>query len=272
MAEKKKKLNKGLDAIFGGDITSLIDDIEHNTPESSQEKIKLDEIRPNPYQPRKVFDEQALNELALSIQEHGIFQPVILKKSVQGYEIVAGERRCRDQQMMEIALLENIQREDLNAIEEAQAYQTMMEKLKLTQNELAKRIGKSRTHITNTLRLLNLPEKIQEYVLDGSLSMGHARALITLDKERALKIAKRVIDEKLSVRDVENIVKGFELQEARKNKPKVEKSKEYQYVEGLLRKKYRTRIKVDDKSITIKYSDTDDLNRLLELMGVIEES
>lgn len=121
-----------------------------------------------------------------------------------------------DQQMMEIALLENIQREDLNAIEEAQAYQTMMEKLKLTQNELAKRIGKSRTHITNTLRLLNLPEKIQEYVLDGSLSMGHARALITLDKERALKIAKRVIDEKLSVRDVENIVKGFELQEARK--------------------------------------------------------
>ena len=173
---------------------------------------------------------------------------------------------------IEIALLENIQREDLNAIEEAQAYQTMMEKLKLTQNELAKRIGKSRTHITNILRLLNLPEKIQEYVLDGSLSMGHARALITLDKERALKIAKRVIDEKLSVRDVENIVKGFELQEARKNKPKVEKSKEYQYVEGLLRKKYRTRIKVDDKSITIKYSDTDDLNRLLELMGVIEES
>ena len=118
------------------------------------------------------------------------------------------------------------------------------------------------THITNTLRLLNLPEKIQEYVLDGSLSMGHARALITLDKERALKIAKRVIDEKLSVRDVENIVKGFELQEARENKPKVEKPKEYQYVEGLLRKKYRTRIKVDDKSITIKYSDTDDLNRL----------
>ena len=261
MAEKKKKLNKGLDAIFGGDITSLIDDIENNTPESSQEKIHLDEIRPNPYQPRKVFDEQALNELALSIKEHGIFQPVILKKSVQGYEIVAGERRCRaakiaeldevpaiivdftDQQMMEIALLENIQREDLNAIEEAQAYHTMMEKLHLTQNELANRIGKSRTHITNTLRLLNLPEKIQEYVLDGSLSMGHARALITLDKEKALRIAKRVIDEKLSVRDVENIVKGFELQEARKNKPKVEKPKEYQYVEGLLRKKYRTRIK-----------------------------
>lgn len=290
MAEKKKKLGKGLDAIFGGDITSLIDDIEHNTPESSQEKILLSDIRPNPYQPRKVFDEDALNELALSIKEHGIFQPVILKKAVQGYEIVAGERRCRaaklanleevpaiivdfsDQQMMEIALLENIQREDLNSIEEAQAYQMMMDKLSLTQNELAKRVGKSRTHITNTLRLLNLPKKIQEYVLEGSLSMGHARALITLDSDKAIKIAKRAIDEKLSVRDIENIVKGFELQEARKNKPKVEKPKEYTYVEGLLRKKYRTRIKVDDKAITIKYSDTDDLNRLLELMGVIEES
>lgn len=290
MAEKKKKLGKGLDAIFGGDITSLIDDIEHNTPESSQEKILLSDIRPNPYQPRKVFDEDALNELALSIKEHGIFQPVILKKAVQGYEIVAGERRCRaaklanleevpaiivdfsDQQMMEIALLENIQREDLNSIEEAQAYQMMMDKLSLTQNELAKRVGKSRTHITNTLRLLNLPKKIQEYVLEGSLSMGHARALITLDSDKAIKIAKRAIDEKLSVRDIENIVKGFELQEARKNKPKVEKPKEYSYVEGLLRKKYRTRIKVDDKAITIKYSDTDDLNRLLELMGVIEES
>ena len=294
-SKKTKKLGKGLDAIFGeasqgGDLQSVISAIEKKAPQLSQVEVKLKDIRPNPYQPRKHFDEEKLNELAVSIKEHGIFQPIILKESVQGYEIVAGERRFRaasivgleevpaiivdfsDQQMMEIALLENIQREDLNAIEEAQAYQTMMEKLKLTQNELAKRIGKSRTHITNTLRLLNLPEKIQEYVLDGSLSMGHARALITLDKERALKIAKRVIDEKLSVRDVENIVKGFELQEARKNKPKVEKSKEYQYVEGLLRKKYRTRIKVDDKSITIKYSDTDDLNRLLELMGVIEES
>ena len=294
-SKKTKKLGKGLDAIFGeasqgGDLQSVISAIEKKAPQLSQVEVKLKDIRPNPYQPRKHFDEEKLNELAVSIKEHGIFQPIILKESVQGYEIVAGERRFRaasivgleevpaiivdfsDQQMMEIALLENIQREDLNAIEEAQAYQTMMEKLKLTQNELAKRIGKSRTHIANTLRLLNLPEKIQEYVLDGSLSMGHARALITLDKERALKIAKRVIDEKLSVRDVENIVKGFELQEARKNKPKVEKPKEYQYVEGLLRKKYRTRIKVDDKSITIKYSDTDDLNRLLELMGVIEES
>ena len=292
MSDKESsRLGRGLDSLFGQqNVSELLDDIQNDKDQREHLMIPVDEIRPNPYQPRKIFNKEALEELSESIQQHGVFTPILVKKSISGYELITGERRWRatkmanldeipaivvdfdDQQMMEIALLENIQREDLNAIEEAQAYQTMMEKLKLTQNELAKRIGKSRTHITNTLRLLNLPEKIQEYVLDGSLSMGHARALITLDKERALKIAKRVIDEKLSVRDVENIVKGFELQEARKNKPKVEKPKEYQYVEGLLRKKYRTRIKVDDKSITIKYSDTDDLNRLLELMGVIEES
>ena len=287
---KNKKLGKGLDAIFGGDISTLIDDIEKNTPESKQVKVALDEIRPNPYQPRRLFDEEKLQELAVSIKEHGIFQPVILKSSIQGYEIVAGERRCRaakiagltevpaiivefsDDQMMEIALLENIQRENLNSIEEANAYQAMMEKLELTQDQLAKRIGKSRSYIANTLRLLQLPEMIQNYVLEGKLTMGHARALITLPKEKAESLAKRCIDEGLSVRDIENIVKGIELGNSRKDRPKVEKPKEYTYVEGLLRKKFRTKIKVDDKSVVIKYTDTKDLNRILELMGVIEES
>lgn len=287
---KNKKLGKGLDAIFGGDISTLIDDIEKNTPESKQVAVSLDEIRPNPYQPRKLFDEEKLNELALSIKEHGIFQPVILKSSIQGYEIVAGERRCRaakiagltevpaiivefsDDQMMEIALLENIQREDLNSIEEAKAYLAMMEKLGLTQEQLSKRIGKSRSYIANTLRLLQLPETIQNYVLEGKLSMGHARCLITLPKERAESLAKRCIDEEMSVRDVENVVKGIELGNSRKNLPKAEKPKEYIYVEGLLRKKFRTKIKVDEKAVTIKYTDTKDLNRILELMGVIEES
>ena len=296
MATKKGGLGKGLGGLFNANNVTE-EALEHTKSVTKKardteqvEKLLLDQIVANPFQPRHHFDEEKLNELAKSIQSSGVLTPIIVRRAGQQYQIIAGERRVRasklaglttisaivrtvdDDTMAAVALIENLQRDDLDAIEEAQAYQTMMEKLKLTQNELAKRIGKSRTHITNTLRLLNLPEKIQEYVLDGSLSMGHARALITLDKERALKIAKRVIDEKLSVRDVENIVKGFELQEARKNKPKVEKSKEYQYVEGLLRKKYRTRIKVDDKSITIKYSDTDDLNRLLELMGVIEES
>lgn len=289
-APKNKKLGKGLDAIFGGDITSLIDDIEKNAPEFGQVSVSLDEVRPNPYQPRKLFDEEKLQELAVSIKEHGIFQPVILKQSIQGYEIVAGERRCRaakiagltevpaivveftDQQMMEIALLENIQREDLNSIEEAKAYQQMMENLNLTQEDLGKRIGKSRSYIANTLRLLQLPEMIQNYVLEGKISMGHARCLITLPKERAESLAKRCIDEGLTVRDVENVVKGIELGNSRKDRPKVEKPKEYVYVEGLLRKKFRTKIKVDEKTVTIKYTDTKDLNRILELMGVIEES
>lgn len=293
-SKKTKKLGKGLDAIFGeasqgGDLQSVISAIEKKAPQLSQVEVKLKDIRPNPYQPRKHFDEEKLNELAVSIKEHGIFQPIILKESVQGYEIVAGERRFRaasivgleevpaiivdfsDQQMMEIALLENIQREDLNAIEEAQAYQSMMKKLKLTQEELSKRVGKSRAHIANTVRLLKMPKKLQDYVLEGTLTMGHIKPLITIDEKKALEVAQKAIDNELSVREVEDIVKGIKLQDARKAKPKEEKPKEYVYVEGLLRKKYRTKIKVDDNAITIKYSDTKDLNRILEIMGVIEE-
>lgn len=289
MANKKKKLHSGLDSIFGGDINTIISDIENNTPKSAQSFIALDQIRANPHQPRKLFEPEALNELAESIKEHGIFQPVILKESIQGYEIVAGERRCRaatiaglmevpaiivdfsDQQMMEIALLENIQRENLNAIEEAMAYQNMMKKLKLTQNDLAKRLGKSRSYIANILRLLSLPESIQHYVLEGKLSMGHARALITLDDDKAKEIADRAVNDGLSVREVENIVKGIELGKSKKGKVKEEKPQELVYVESLLRKKYRTKIKVDEKSVTLSYTDTADLNRLLELLGVIEE-
>lgn len=294
-SKKTKKLGKGLDAIFneasqGADIQSMINAIEKKAPQLSQVMVALKDIRPNPYQPRKHFDEGKLNELAQSIQEYGIFQPILLKESIKGYEIVAGERRFRaaqivglkevpaiiveftDQQMMEIALLENIQREDLNAIEEAQAYQSMMKKLKLTQEELAKRIGKSRAHIANTVRLLKMPKQLQDYVLDGTLTMGHIKPLITIDEKKALEVAQKAIQENLSVRAVEDIVKGIKLQDARKAKPKTEKPKEYVYVEGLLRKKYRTKIKVDEKTITIKYTNTDDLNRILELMGVIEES
>lgn len=293
-SKRTKKLGKGLDAIFtnttqGGDLQSVIDAIEKKAPELSQVMVEIGDIRPNPYQPRKHFDEEKLNELAQSIKEHGIFQPIILKQSVQGYEIVAGERRYRaacivglenvpaiivdftDQQMMEIALLENIQREDLNAIEEAQAYKSMMDKLHLTQEELAKRVGKSRAHIANTVRLLKMPQKMQDYVLKGLLTMGHIKPLITIDEKKALEVAKKAIDQQLSVREVEDIVKGIKLQDARRAKPKVEKPKEYVYVEGILRKKYRTKIKVDDNTITIKYTDVQDLNRILELMGVIED-
>lgn len=284
-----KKLGKGLDAIFGGDINSIIEDIEKNTPKSSQITVSLDQIRPNPYQPRKVFDEVALQELSESILQHGVFQPVILKKSIKGYEIVAGERRCRasklagltdvpaivvefdDKQMIEVALLENIQRENLNAIEEAQAYKQMMDKLNLTQEALSKSVGKSRTYVTNVLRLLNLPEKIQSLVLSNELSMGHARALITLDENKAIELANRCVKESLTVREIENIIKGIELSKSKQEKPKVSKSKEFEYAESLLRKKFRTKVKVDEKTISFKYGDLKDLNRIMELMGVIEE-
>jgi len=295
MAGKKTGLGKGLDAIFESghgdstDLASLIDAIEKQAPELAQVSIPRDEIRPNPYQPRKVFDEEKLEELAESIREHGIFQPLLVKKSVQGYDIVAGERRWRaagmagldsvpaivvdftDDQMMEIALLENIQREDLNAIEEARAYRTMMDKLHLTQEELAKRVGKSRAHVANMMRLLNISESIQNYILEGKLSMGHVRPLIGLDEAKAQEIADKAVKENLSARKVEDIVKGYKLSQARKDKKPKEKDETYTYAEGLIRKKYGTRVSIQDKAITIKYTDTDDLNRILELMGVLED-
>lgn len=290
MSSPRRKLGKGLNEMFGGNVEEVLQEIENSTPKSMQVKIPLSEIRPNPHQPRRLFDEEKLNELAISISQHGVFTPVILKKSsIQGYEIVAGERRVRaskiaglqdipaiiveftDEEMMEIALLENIQREDLNAIEEAQAYRTMMDTLGLTQETLAHRVGKSRAHIANTLRLLSLPDLLQQMVLDGELSMGHVRPLITLDKEDAVRIAKRAKEEKLSVREVENIVKGLELQKKRKEKPKPEKNPSYSYVEDLLRRKFRTKVKVEDQKITLKFTNDDDLNRILELLDVIED-
>ena len=298
MAEDKKvknrKLGKGLDAIFGeshsgADLQAMINAIEKQAPQMSQISVNLSEIRPNPYQPRKHFDQEKLDELAQSIQEHGVFQPILLKESIHGYEIVAGERRYRaakqvgletipsiiieltDDEMMEIALLENIQRENLNAIEEAKAYKVLQDKFSLTQEELAQRVGKSRAHVANTLRLLTISETLQNYVLDGKLSMGHVRPLVGLDEGKALTVAKRAINENLSVRQVEDIVKGIKLSQNRASKPKKEKRSEYTYAESLLRKKYRTRVKIEDKSIRLRFTDADDLNRLLELMGVLED-
>ena len=178
----------------------MIEEIQQGD-ESRQSEIKLSEIRPNPYQPRKIFDDEKIGELAQSIKEHGVFTPVLLRKSVKGYELIAGERRVRaskkaglktipaivmeftEEQMMEISLLENIQREDLNAIEEAQAYQRLIERLDYTQEKLAQRVGKSREHITNTLRLLKLPKSVQQLVTENKLSMGHVRPLVTIEDE-----------------------------------------------------------------------------------------
>ena len=214
------RLGKGLNSIFGQDVSKVLEDIQNGdvkTEKQEQTKINIDQIRPNPYQPRKVFDDTALQELSQSIKQHGVFTPILVKKSIQGYDLIAGERRLRasklagmsdipaiivdlnDQEMMEIALLENIQRENLNGIEEAKAYEQLIQRLNYTQEQLANRVGKSREHITNTLRLLKLPEDVQEYVVQKKLSMGHVRALIGLKDENMIrKIAKQAIDQGLS--------------------------------------------------------------------------
>ena len=224
MENKKKALGLGLEQLFNNENLD-IDQIEKRIYDtvSNEEIIEIDlkELRPNPYQPRQVFDSEALQELADSIKEHGVFQPIIVKKSIKGYEIIAGERRVRasklaglekipaivrpftDEQMMEIALLENLQRENLSAIEEALAYKTMLEKLNLTQEQLSKKVGKSRSHITNILGLLRLPDEVQALVNDNKLTMGHARALSKLENDEQIKkIAKKIVDEKKEVKAI----------------------------------------------------------------------
>ena len=275
------RLGKGLSSIFGQDVSKVLDDIQNGDMEvesQQQSKIPVNEIRPNPYQPRKVFNDEALKELSSSIKQHGVFTPILVKKSIQGYDLIAGERRLRasklaglenipaiivdfdDQEMMEIALLENIQREDLNVIEEAKAYEKLIQRLGYTQEQLAHRVGKSREHITNLLRLLKLPEDVQEYVVNKQLSMGHVRAL--------RKIAKQAIDQGLSVRKVEQIVKDTN------NKKTVEKPKEDIYVKAAkekLQEFFQTSVSISKNSISIHYENKEDLNRILELLNLVEE-
>lgn len=284
----KKKLGKGLSEIFGEDIESFIDDIDNNASTSSNKTLKVDEIRPNPYQPRKVFDKSELEELANSIKENGVFQPILVRKSLSGYELVAGERRLRasklaglkeipviikdfnDTQMMEISLLENIQRKDLSPIEEANAYNQLIKKLNYTQEELAKRLGKSRTNITNMLRLLALPSEVQDMVNSNKLSYGQARTLLALDdKDQIIELANKTVKEGLSVRQLEQLTKKPE----KKDKPsKVIKTDPFiEDVKQTLQSKYSTKVEIKDKKLIIHYSNTNDLNRILELMDAIEK-
>lgn len=292
-----RKLGKGMDdiqglsAIFGESVSDVLEDIQNSGKKiegiSDTTLIPVKEIKPNPYQPRTDFDEDKLNELSESIRTHGVFTPILVKKAVKGYELIAGERRLRaskiaqleeipamivdfdDQQMMEIALLENIQRENLNVIEEAKAFSKLIDKMGYSQEELAKRIGKSREHVTNTLRLLKLPAKIQDYVINHQLSMGHVRALLSLDREEDMVlVAKQAIKEKLSVRAVEALVKEMKQP---KGKIKKEVDHTYDHVIEIVREKLQTKVLIDDKQIVIKYHGTDDLNRILELMDCLEE-
>lgn len=284
------RLGKGLSSIFGQDVSKVLDDIQNGDMEverQEQSKIPVDEIRPNPYQPRKVFNDEALKELSSSIKQHGVFTPILVKKSIQGFDLIAGERRLRasklaglkdipaiivdfdDQKMMEIALLENIQREDLNVIEEAKAYEKLIQRLGYTQEQLAHRVGKSREHITNLLRLLKLPEDVQEYVVSKQLSMGHVRALLGLKTEANMrKVAKQAIDQGLSVRKVEQIVKDTN------NKKTIEKPKEDIYVKAAkekLQEFFQTSVSISKNAISIHYENKEDLNRVLELLNLVEE-
>ncbi|MEG2170355.1 MAG: ParB/RepB/Spo0J family partition protein [Erysipelotrichaceae bacterium] len=284
------RLGKGLSAIFGEDISEVLDDIQQGRSEVGSGKLELsvDEIKPNPYQPRKDFDDDRINELSDSIKLHGVFTPILVKRSVIGYELITGERRLRasklagketipaiimdfdDQQMMEIALLENIQREDLNAIEEANAYEKLIKKLDYTQEELATRIGKSREHVANMLRLLKLPESIQKYVIHKDLSMGHVRALLSLSSdEEMIEIAKKAIKEKLSVRNVEQLVK--QTHQPFHKEIKKEEDAGLTNVKMILQDKLQTQVKIDHKQIMIQYQDVNDLNRILEILGCLEE-
>ena len=294
METKKRALGRGLEQLFNSEnldfdnFDKMEQHIIETTPKDEVIEIRLDELRPNPYQPRKVFKDEALQELAASIKENGVFQPIIAKKSIKGYEIIAGERRYRasklagletipaivrdftEQQMIEIALLENLQRENLNAIEEALAYKSMIEKLNLTQEELSKKVSKSRSHITNILGLLRLPVEVQKMISDGSISMGHARVLSKLeDDEKIVAYANKIVEDKLPVRDIEEITIEDDKKVQIKRKERYINT-EYKYVEDLLRDKLDTKVKLKEKKIEITFSNTADLNRILEILNVKE--
>ena len=290
MANNKKKLAKGLNEIFGDNIDQFLSDISNSSSSNNtvtKNEIAIDEIRTNPYQPRKNFDAEALNDLAASIKEHGVFQPILVRKSLSGYELIAGERRLRasklignktipaviveidDKEMMEISLLENIQREDLSPIEEAQAYNKLIKKFNYTQEDLAKRIGKSRANITNMLRLLNLPKEVQEFVNTGKLSYSQARTILSLENEdEMIELAKQAIAKDLSVKQIEKLCKKDNTVKPKKEKPTDPFMDD---VVNRLQKKYATSVEIKNKSINIKYNDIEDLNRILEIMGLIED-
>lgn len=281
-----KRLGRGLDAL----IPALdVNDEDHII------EVELTELRPNPYQPRKSFNEDSINELAKSIQEHGVIQPIIVRKVIKGYEIIAGERRFRaaavcglskipavlrkfsDQQVMEIALIENLQREDLNAIEIALAYQGLVDTFSLTQEELSTKVGKSRSHIANFLRLLQLPEDIKQYVSRGTLSMGHARCIVGIKSDKIKKeMAEKAIQEQWSVRELEEAIKQLEeiKEKPKQTNKKVKKNPFFVQIEENLREHYQTDVKIHKEKnkgkIELLFYSDDDLQRILDLLSASE--
>ena len=262
------------------------------TKDEQIKQIDISDIKPNPYQPRKTFDENHLNDLADSIKQYGILQPIVLRKTVQGYYIVVGERRFRaskiaglkyvsaiikdltDEDMMELAVIENLQREDLNAIEEAESYQRLMTDLKITQQEVAKRLSKSRPYIANMLRLLHLPKKIADMVKDGRLTSAHGRTLLAIkDEQQMLRLAKRVVKEKWSARYLENHVNELKNVSSKSETDKVDitKPKFIKQQERQLREQYGTKVDISIKKsvgkISFEFDSQEDFLRIIEQLN-----
>jgi hypothetical protein len=288
---RRKALGRGLEELFNNepmDYEKIEEKIVETADNEEIVEIPLSELRSNPYQPRKNFDDNALQELANSIKEHGVFQPIIAKKSIKGYEIIAGERRVKasilagkttipaiirdfsDQDMMEIALLENLQRENLNALEEAMAYKKLLDELHLTQESLAERLGKSRSHITNMLGLLTLPEEVKDMIMDGKISMSHARVLSKIDNNEKIKeLADKIIVDGLSVREIEDLSHTDTTIEKKNTQVRHDTNRnEYKVIEEELSEKLGTKVKIKNNKMELYFANSNDLNRILEIIGL----
>ena len=296
MTAKRGGLGKGLDSLIKENKTA-----KHTAPVKKEVvnavpiMMKINDVEPNRDQPRKHFEEDALLELADSIKQFGILQPLIVQKRNDYYEIIAGERRWRaakqagikevpviikeytDQEIVEISLIENIQRENLNPIEEAQAYKRLLNEFTLKQDEVAERVSKSRTAVTNSMRLLKLDERVQQMIIDDMISTGHARALLAIeDKEQQYILANKVFDEKLSVRDTEKLVKELKKPKKEKEKPVIQNAFVYEDLEERIKSIIGSKVHVNHKAngkgkIEIEYYSDNDLERIFELLMSIQE-
>ncbi len=293
MESKRKALGKGLEQLFNSEplnidtLNNYEKEIVSDAKDSDILEIPVDEIRSNPHQPREYFDEESLRELSESIKEHGLIEPIIVKKSIKGYDLVAGERRTKaarlagltkipaiirdftDQQMMEIALIENIQREDLSPIEEATAYKNYIDATGLTQEEVANKFGKSRSYITNLLGLLSLPKYVQKEVMNGTISMSHARVLSKIDDvDMILNLAQKVIDDGISVRELETLSKEENVIKKNKIVRVSTLNPRFKIYESVLRDVTGTKVQISKNKISIPFDTDKDLERILEILNI----
>ena len=285
------RLGRGLEALFQENDIESVESIDKIQEGEIVSELDISELRPNPYQPRKNFDQEKLEELAMSIREHGVLQPIIVKKDIKGYIIIAGERRFKaslianvktipaivreysDELMMQHDLIENLQREDLNPIEEAKSYRLIMQKMNLTQERFSEKIGKSRAYVANMMRLLNLPEFVTDAIETKEISTGHAKILAGIkDEELVLKFAMIVKERQISVRDLEELVKTADTPKQAKKKEKSPVDTYIKSLESNLKSYFGTKVDIKDKKgkgqIVINYLSNDDLNRILEVLGI----